>query len=148
MYPAVLKTSVSKVRNLKHAKLSLDDLRVSVVSAVVFCRLFKCKEVQFLRQKMDRDEVSESLRNLSNSAETFGAISHSAPTNQQLDLLGSEQIFQRRLVGNHVEASPERFELLLHALVQHVICVLSDKLLHANGWWRLTEKFVHHLQQR
>lgn len=98
---------------------------------------------------MDRDEVSESLRNLSDSAETSGAISHSASTNQQLNLLGSEQIFQRRLVGDHVEASPERFELLLHALVQHVICVLSDKLLHKkhNGWWCLTDSFVHHLVQ-
>lgn len=83
---------------------------------------------------MDRDEISESLRNLSDSAETFGVISHPAPTNQQLDLLGSEQIFQRRLIGDHVEASPERFELLLHALVQHVICVLSDKLLHKKQW--------------
>lgn len=88
------------------------------------------RKSSFCDKKMDRDEVSESQRNLSDSAETFGAISHSAPTNQQLDLLGSEQIFQRRLVGDHVEASPERFELLLHALVQHVICVLSDKLLH------------------
>lgn len=29
-----------------------------------------------------------------------------------------------------MEASPERFELLLHTFVEHVLCILCNKLLH------------------
>lgn len=70
--------------------------------------------------------------------------SHPAPADEQLDLLGAEQVLERRLVGDHVEASPEGFELLLHALVQHVIGVLGHELLREkkhNGW-DLTDGFV------
>lgn len=59
--------------------------------------------------------------------------SHPAPADEQLDFLRPEQVLERRLIGDHVEASPEGFELLLHALVQHVICVLSHKLLHTKA---------------
>lgn len=59
-----------------------------------------------------------------------GNKSHSASTDQELNFFWSEEIFERRLVGDHVEASPERFELLLHTFVQHVLCILGHKLLH------------------
>lgn len=58
--------------------------------------------------------------------------SHPASADQELDFLWSEQVFERGLVGDHVEASPEGFELLLHTLVQHVLCVLGHKLLHTH----------------
>ena len=59
-----------------------------------------------------------------------GNTAHSASTDEELDFLWSEQVFERRLVGDHVEASPERFKLLLHTFVQHVLCILRHKLLH------------------
>lgn len=68
------------------------------------------------------------------AAEPSGcSSSYPATADQQLDLLGPEQVLERRLVGDHVEASPEGFELLLHALVQDVVGVLRHKLL-----WRRT----------
>lgn len=62
--------------------------------------------------------------------EMCGDKAHPAATYQQLNLLWSEQVLERRLVGDHMEASPESFELLLHTLVQHVLGILSHKLLH------------------
>lgn len=59
----------------------------------------------------------------------YGGTSYPASTDQKLDLLWSEQVFERWLVGDHVEASPERFELLLHTFVQNIVCILCNKLL-------------------
>lgn len=66
--------------------------------------------------------------------------SHPASTNQELDLLWSEQVLERRLVGDHVEASPERLELLLHAFVQNVLWILCNKLLYEHTSMRTFNK--------
>lgn len=66
----------------------------------------------------------------------FSVGSHPAPADEQLDLFGPEQVLERRLVGDHVEASPEGFELLLYTLVEHVIGVLGHKLLRKWNKWQ------------
>lgn len=79
---------------------------------------------------MDGSELCEDWGAFYRRTETLGEKSHPASADQELDFLRSEQVLEWRLVGDHMEASPERFELLLHAFVQHVLGVLCNELLH------------------
>lgn len=91
---------------------------------------------------MENKHLSE-LKQLTNNETLNCLVSHPASTDQELDFLGSEQVFKRRLVGDHVEASPESFELLLHTFVQHVLRILSHKLLHRHinrdSYWLMSK---------
>lgn len=56
-------------------------------------------------------------------------LTHPAATYKQLNLLWSKQIFQGRLISDHVKSSSKGLKLFLHTFVQHVLCIERHKIL-------------------